>query len=67
MATENMLVERDSHERVAFDLMLRIESTADNEPEKKDRAYYLALYRQCYKAVHGWTLERTFEEEKPSQ
>jgi hypothetical protein len=45
MATENMLVERDSHERVAFDLMLRIESTADNEPEKKDRAYYLALYR----------------------
>ena len=50
MKNEKIMIS-DSKERVAYDLMLQI---SDKEKdEKKDRAYWLTLYNQCYNAAIG--------------
>jgi hypothetical protein len=65
MATEKMRLEYDSKERVALDLMNRVITYANDEPEPKDRAYIFKLYRQSYKAVNGLQLKDILEDEKP--
>lgn len=52
MATDDVKITNwpdNSLERVAFDLMTKIEYH-ESEP-KKDRAYYLDLFIECRKAV----------------
>ena len=58
--TQDVKIQNDSAERVAFDLMSEI---AFRENATKDRTYYLTLYRSCYKATNGWTLKQIFETE----
>jgi len=60
MANENVLIS-DSKQRVAYDLMLQISYNEKDKP--KDRAYWLTLYRQCYKAVSNSSLESILKEE----
>jgi hypothetical protein len=64
MADEKVLTS-DSKHRVAFDLMKLI---YDIEPAAKpfDRAYFLTLYRQCYKAVNGHVLEEVLRQDPKS-
>jgi hypothetical protein len=60
MANENVLIS-DSKQRVAYDLMMQI---SYNEKDKTtNRAYWLTLYRQCYKAANGGSLESILKEE----
>lgn len=56
-------VESDCKQRVAFDLMSRIDSHISLDRAQKDRKYWLTLYRQCYKAVSGNLLEDILQEE----
>lgn len=63
MSAEKIQMEQDSRERVAFDLMVTI--SLKEEIENKDRKYYLALYRQCYKAAFGHHLQHILEDEPP--
>ena len=54
----------DSKQAVAFALMQHI--SACEEPDaglKKSRTYWLTLYRQCYKATTGASLERILQAE----
>jgi hypothetical protein len=53
-----------SKERVAFDLMEKIEYyDARSKGNKEDRKYWLTLYFQCLKATSGNSLESILKEE----
>lgn len=45
-------VESDSKERVAFDLMVRIDHDGPTPP-KRDEKYFLSLYARCLRAAKG--------------
>ncbi len=54
----------NSKQSVAFDLMKHIafnEKVGDEQ--KKSRQYWLSLYRQCWKATNGGSLESILKEE----
>lgn len=53
----------DSKQAVAYTLMQHIAACEDAETQKKTRAYWLTLYRQCYKATTGSSLERILQAE----
>lgn len=65
MATEKIQIEQDSKERIAFDLMVTLSHV--EQVSNKDRNYYFILYRQCYKAAAGYSLQRILEDELQSQ
>jgi hypothetical protein len=44
-------VRSDSPERVAYELMTRIDGTNEIDPSKKNEAYWLSLYHRCYRVV----------------
>lgn len=54
-------VQSDSREAVAFELMEKIGQLEQSE-QRKTRAYWLTLYRQCFKATHGDTLATVLTE-----
>ena len=57
-------VSSDSKQAVAFELMKHISGHENAEGEKtKNRAYWLTLYRQCYKAASGASLERILQDD----
>jgi hypothetical protein len=56
-------VRHDSKASVAFDLMKQIDSFSAIETTKKTKEYWLKLYRQCYKAAEGHSLESILKEE----
>ncbi len=49
-------IEDSSREAVAFRLMQRIASFEATEENRKNREYWLTLYRQCWKAARGRSL-----------
>lgn len=53
----------DSKQRVAFDLMKLIDAHSPVELERQKKDYWLTLYRQCYKAASGSSLESILREE----
>lgn len=55
-------VESISREAVAFKLMNHISNWEDTN-NKNSRRYWLGLYRQCYKATSGASLESILKEE----
>lgn len=55
-------IESDCKQRVAFDLMNRIDNHSLLERTQKDKKYWLTLYRQCYKAVDGSPIEYILQE-----
>jgi hypothetical protein len=57
MADSITTVQQDSKERVAFDLMDKISGWEDSDKHNKNREYFLRLYRQCYRAANGSSLE----------
>lgn len=70
MANESMSVsgpvevESGSKQSVAFKLMQHISSWEEVPSEqKKNRRYWLTLFRQCYKATNGSSLESILKEE----
>ena len=63
MADQNVRVQNDSAQRVAFDLMEKISSYDGVDVSKKDRKYFMTLYHQCYKATNGGTLKYIFQED----
>lgn len=63
MADQSVRVVSDTKSQVAFDLMKHISSYQPEEVKVKDRAYWLTLYRQCYKAANGYSLEDILQEE----
>ncbi len=54
-------IEQTSHEAVAFNLMEKISSWEETTDEKRNREYWLTLYRQCYKATKGYELDKIFQ------
>jgi hypothetical protein len=54
-------VQSDSREAVAFELMEKIGQLEQSE-SRKTRAYWLTLYRQCYKATDGEPLANVLVE-----
>lgn len=58
-----VIVESDSKQRVAFELMDRIDTCGNVKPDQKDKKYWLTLYRQCYKAVSGSSLSEIIKED----
>ena len=60
--TKPVEVQNDAKERVAFDLMSHIANNESSKTsEQKTRAYWLTLYRQCYKATDGDLLQYVLE------
>lgn len=55
-------IESSSKQSVAFKLMRHI-ADWEESPAKKDRGYWLTLYRQCYKATNGNSLETILKAE----
>jgi len=55
----------DAKQRVAFDLMkhIGIECYKTDQEAQKTKDYWLKLYRQCYKAANGGSLESIQKEE----
>ena len=54
----------DSKERVAYELMSRIAVLEDtSEQQRANKSYWFGLYRQCFKAVSGHTLESILKED----
>ena len=51
----------DSKQAVAYTLMQHIAACEGEDAKKKTRAYWLTLYRQCYKATTGASLERILQ------
>jgi hypothetical protein len=49
--------------RVALELMEKIDYVIP-EGTRRDAAFYLRLYRQCYKATHGNALKYILNEEE---
>ena len=57
-------VSSESKQAVAFELMKHIASCEKaDEVQTKTRAYWLTLYRQCYKATSGSPLERILQDD----
>lgn len=55
-------VEPTSKELIAFKLMEKIANHETTKPdEESKRAYWLTLYRQCYKAADGYALSDILE------
>lgn len=50
-------IESGSKERVAFDLMVKIDGYSQLKVEQKDEKYWLTLYSQCWKAASGHALK----------
>lgn len=52
------IIKDNSKERVAYDLMTKINSVTSNTEEKKADpvSYFLKLYRKCYKATSGYSI-----------
>lgn len=51
-------IESTSRQAVAFKLMQQIANWEEiPDDQKKKREYWLTLYRQCYKATNGGSLE----------
>ena len=46
-------IESDSKARVAYDLMIKIDTYNQVKSEQKDEKYWLTLYRRCSKTVDG--------------
>lgn len=57
-------IESASKQSVALKLMQHIAAWEDAPAEQtKNRGYWLTLYRQCYKAANGNSLEMVMREE----
>ena len=56
-------IESDSKARVAFELMEKIVRNTSDEAQRKDKTYWLTLYRQCYKATNGDLLKYILQDE----
>lgn len=57
-------VKSDSAESTAFELMKHIPGhEGAKSDQRRSRAYWLTLYRQCWKAAKGQTLESILKEE----
>lgn len=56
-------VESDSKQRVAYDLMHKIDAYSGLDNTQKHKTYWLTLYRQCFKAVVGHDLESILKED----
>ena len=63
MADQSVRIVSDAKAQVAFDLMKHISSYHPEEEKVKDRAYWLTLYRQCYKATSGDALKYILQED----
>ena len=71
MPEDNMTVQDNSKERVAFDLMNKIYSgeyeyqkpRGDGQERSYDRKYFLTLYCQCLKATRGFGLDSALKED----
>lgn len=69
MANENVSVsgpveiKTDSKARVALDLMKHIDRYSELKTEQKTKDYWLKLYRLCYKAANGQSIESILKEE----
>lgn len=61
--TSPVKIESDSKARVAFELMEKIVRNTSDETQRKDKAYWLSLYRQCYKATNGDILKYILQDE----
>jgi len=59
-SSEDVNVTNGSKERVAYELMEKIHVYESDA--KKDRKYFLTLYRQCLKATAGQNLESILKE-----
>jgi hypothetical protein len=58
-------IRSDSKERVAYDLMSRIAVLEDtSDQQRASKSYWFGLYRQCFKAVSGDTLESILKEDQ---
>lgn len=53
----------DSHARVAFELMEKIDNYTGEPNVRKDKNYWLKLYNQCYRATNGVAVERILQSE----
>lgn len=52
--TDQILIERaEGKERVALDLALKIASIEDTPTPQTARAYWLTLYRACWRVAYG--------------
>jgi hypothetical protein len=57
-------VASESKQAIAFELMKHISTCEQADQEKtRTRAYWLTLYRQCYKATSGSSLERILQDD----
>lgn len=58
-------VESDSKQRVAFELMkhIGVECFHTDKEAQQTKDYWLKLYRQCYKATKGGSLESIQKED----
>jgi len=60
----SMEILSDSKERVAYELMSRIAVLEDiSDQQRASKSYWFGLYRQCFKAVSGHTLESILKED----
>lgn len=51
-------IQSDSKERVALELMEKVDSYSSMISESKDKAYWLNLYSQCLSIVRGNSVSR---------
>ena len=61
--TSPISIMSDSKQRVAYDLMNKIDSYSNIKSDQKDKKYWFTLYRQCHKAVNNASLEGILKEE----
>jgi len=60
----SMEIRSDSKERVAYELMSRIAVLEDtSDQQRASKSYWFGLYRQCFKAVSGHTLDSILKED----
>ena len=59
-----MEIRSDSKERVAYELVSRIAVLEDtSDQQRASKSYWFGLYRQCFKAVSGHTLDSILKED----
>lgn len=56
-------IDSTTKEHVALKLAEKITGYESSDVFKKDRKYWLTLYRQCYKATNGAALSTILEEQ----
>lgn len=56
----------DSTARVAFELMEKIAYKTGDDNQRKNKEFWLTLYRQCYKAANGDLLKYILQDEPQS-